>query len=91
MPAWIVAPFGIRSATCAAIRASISDGRDGGTSTRGRSASVQPSTWLTWIWFRPNVRGIRALTSRKNGAFPMNGADVVAVGAEREVTVTVHR
>ena len=67
MPAWIVAPFGIRSATSSAIRASTSDGGGGGTATRGRSTSVQPATWLTWIWLRPNVRGIRAFTSRKNG------------------------
>ena len=33
-----------------------------------------PTTWLTWTWLRPNVRGIRSLTSRKNGTRPMNGA-----------------
>ena len=43
------------------------DGSGGGTSTSGRSTSVQPATWLTCTWFRPNVRGMRAFTSRKNG------------------------
>ncbi len=74
MPAWMVAPSGIRSATCAAIRWSTTDGADGGTSTRGRSTSTHPSTWLTWSWLPPKVRGICSFTSRKNGARPMKGA-----------------
>ena len=75
IPVWMVAPLGIRSATkrgdpvvdrrCAAVAA---------TSTRGRSTSTQPRIWLTWSWLRPNVRGIRALASRKNLARPMNDA-----------------
>ena len=72
MPVWIVAPFGIRSATKAAIRSSIALRDGGGTSTSGRSTSTHPTTWLTWIWLRPNVRGIWALASRKNRARPMN-------------------
>ena len=44
------------------------------TSTSGRSTSTQPSTWLTWIWLRPNVRGCWALASRKKRARPMNEA-----------------
>jgi hypothetical protein len=31
-------------------------------------------TWLTWIVLPPNVRGMWALTSRKNGARPMKCA-----------------
>ena len=74
IPAWMVAPSGMRSATKAAIRWSIDDGADGAMATNGRSTSVQPVTWLTCTWLRPNVRGIRAFTSRKNGTRPMNGA-----------------
>ena len=74
MPVWIVASSGIRSATKAAIRSSISVRGGGGTSTSGRSTSTQPSTWLTWIWLRPNVRGCWALASRKKRARPMNDA-----------------
>ena len=74
MPVWMVAPLGIRSATNAAIRSSIDRAVRAATSTRGRSTSTQPRIWLTWSWLRPNVRGIRALASRKNLARPMNDA-----------------
>jgi hypothetical protein len=56
------------------MRRSSGDGTEGGISTSGRSTSVQPATWLTCTWLRPKVRGIRPLTSRKNGTLPMNGA-----------------
>ena len=56
------------------MRSSTVDGAAGGTSTSGRSTSTQPATWLLWIWLRPNVRGIRWFTSRKNGTVPMKGA-----------------
>ena len=91
MPACRVAPSGTRSATWAAMAWSTSPAGTGATSTSGRSTSVHPTTWLTWTWLRPNVRGMRALTSRKNGTRPMNGRGVVAVGPEREVAVAVHR
>ena len=74
MPVWMVAPLGIRSATNAAMRSSMSVRCGAATSTRGRSTSTQPRIWLTWSWLRPNVRGIRALASRKNLARPMNDA-----------------
>ena len=56
----------------------------GATSTSGRSTSVQPTTWLTCTWLRPNVRGIRGLASRKKRARPMNDATVVGVDAEQK-------
>ena len=74
MPAWIVAPSGIRSTTKEAMRSSTSEGCSSGISTSGRSTSVQPATWLTWMLLRPPVRGMRSFASRKNGTFPMNGA-----------------
>ena len=72
IPVCSVARCGIRSATCPAICSSSSVRAGAPTSTSGRSTSTQPSTWLTWIWLRPNVRGIWALASRKNRARPMN-------------------
>jgi hypothetical protein len=53
---------------------STSPGIAGLASISGRSTTVQPATWLAWTWLRPKVRGIRSLTSRKNGTRPMNGA-----------------
>ncbi len=72
MPDWIVAPSGMRAAMNLAICSSTGLGSAGGTSTRGRSTSTQPLTWLTWSWLRPKVRGICWLASRKNGARPMS-------------------
>ena len=43
----------------------------GGTSTSGRSLRHQPTTCDTWIWLRPNVRGMWSVTSRKNRPRPM--------------------
>ena len=74
MPTWTVAPSGMRSATWAAMRSSRSFTSGGGTSSSGRSTSTQPATWDTCSWFRPNVRGIWALVSRKNGTWPMKDA-----------------
>ena len=74
MPAWIVAPSGMSGAMWAAICSSTGDGAAGGTSTRGRSTAVHPTTSLTCTWLAPKVRGMRSLTSRKNGTRPMNGA-----------------
>ena len=70
MPVWIVAPFGIRSATNSAIGVDLA-GAVGGTSTSGRSTRHQPSTWETWSWLRPNVRGMCSVTSRKKRPRPM--------------------
>ena len=71
MPVWIVAPSGIRSATRPAITWSTVSGCRGGTAISGRSLWHQPTTWLTWSWLRPNVRGMCSVTSRKNRARPM--------------------
>jgi hypothetical protein len=74
MPVWMVDPLGMRSATNAAIRSSRGVRTAGVTSTSGRSTSTHPSTWLTWTWLRPKVRGICAFASRKKRARPMNEA-----------------
>ena len=72
MPTWIVAPFGIRSATRPAMRWSSSSLGAGGTSTGTASDSVQPTTWLMCTWLRPKVRGSEGLASRNMRARPMN-------------------
>ena len=82
MPTCSVAPSGIRSTMRAAIARSRSSGTAGGTSTSGRSASQQPSTCETCSWLRPKVRGMRALTSRKNGTLADQRGDVLGVGPE---------
>ena len=74
MPTCSVARSGMCSTIAAAIARSRSSGVIGGTSTSGRSASHQPSTSEAWIWLSPNVRGIRSLTSRKNGTCPISAA-----------------
>ncbi len=61
------------------------------SATSGASRSHQPSTWETWIWLSPCVRGIWWLTSTKNGALPISAADVVGVRAEAEVAVAIGR
>ena len=65
-------------------------GPGGATSTSGRSTSVHPTTWLACTWLRPNVRGI-GCWPRGRRAPPDERGHVVAVGAEREVAVAVHR
>ena len=74
MPICSVARSGMCSTTAAAMRRSRSFGATGGTSTSGRDDSHHPTTCETWIWLRPNVRGICGLASRKNGARPISEA-----------------
>ena len=74
MPIWMVAPSGMRSATRAAMRSSMSSLGAGGDLEQ-RSVDLAPAGDLeTCSWLRPNVRGIRGLASRKNRARPMNDA-----------------
>ena len=92
MPACSVAPSGIRSATSAGdppvdvVRV----GRRA-TSTSGRSASVQPATWLTWIWLRPNVRGMPPVGLEEEPRPPDERRHVVGADPEAEVAVAVGR
>ena len=59
----------------AAIARSRSSGAAGGTSTSGPvRLETSRRTWEMWIWLCPNVRGICALTSRKNGTRPISAA-----------------
>ena len=67
-------PSGIRSATSSAIRRSRSPAAGAGNSTSSKPDSQKPTMSETCSWLAPNVRGIRALTSTKNGTSPIIAA-----------------
>jgi len=69
-----VAPSGIRSTMWRAIARARSSGWAGATSTSGSSRSHHPTSWDAWSWLSPCVRGIRWLTSTKNGTRPISAA-----------------
>ena len=92
MPVWIVAPVGDPLGDVARRCArSASVGAGGATSTSGQSASHQPTTWLTWTWLRPNVRGICAVGLEEEPGPADERRDVVGVEPEAEVAVPVRR
>jgi hypothetical protein len=71
IPTCTVARSGIRSTNRAVMARSAGPGVDGGTSTSGAWCSHQPTTWETWSWLPPYVRGICGFISTKNGARPI--------------------
>jgi hypothetical protein len=64
----------MRSTMRAAMASSRSSGATGGTSTRPRSASQDPTSCETCSWLSPNVRGIRGFISTEKGTRPMSAA-----------------